>query len=57
MNVYTNGKLHKDDCFTNRKQRDEVVKGLRKEGWLVKAGVNHFPDSVISTIYWYEAIL
>ena len=56
MNIYTDGKRHKEDYFTNRKQRDKTVKELRKEGWAVKVGVNTYPDPEISTVHWYEAI-
>ena len=57
MNVYTDGKRHKEDYFTNKKQRSEVVKELRKDGWSVKVGVNRYPDTAISTVYWYEAVI
>ena len=55
MNIYTDGKRHKDDSFTIRKQRDIVVKKLRSEGWDVRVGTNHYPDSMLSTVYYYEA--
>jgi hypothetical protein len=56
MNIYTNGKKHKNDTFRNAKNRNIAVKELRKNNWTVKVGVYHYPDSGIQSIYWYEAI-
>ena len=56
MNVYTDGRRHKEDYFTDRKRRDILVKLLRKEGWTVKVGTNHYPDPTLSTVYFYEAV-
>lgn len=55
MNIYTDRKKHKDDTFTDKKQRNITVKELRNEGWNVKVGVYHYPDPELSTVYWYEA--
>ena len=50
VNIYTDGKQHKEDSFFSRKERDQEVKELRKAGWKVKVGSYSNSD-----IYWYEA--
>lgn len=55
MNVYTDDKKHKSDTFRTRKDRDEIVKELRKDGWNVKVGKdNNFNGP--RAYYWYEAV-
>jgi len=52
MNIYTDGKQHKDDTFFDRKPRDCKAKELRQEGWTVKVGKFSYDHD---DVYWYEA--
>ena len=54
MNVYGDGRKHKDNSFRTRQARDKEVKQLRQEGWIVKVGMYHDIEGS-GEIYYYEA--
>lgn len=53
MNIYTDGKKHKDNTFRIKAERDIEVKKLRANGWTVKVGKFSYD---FDDVYWYKAI-